>query len=66
MKQELICVKCGKPWKPLENTCECGAFCAWGYEIGKPLSWDINEGGKWTPKPVDISLNEDLTEDELL
>lgn len=65
-EKKLICVKCGRSWPKFANLCECGGFCSWGYEMGKPLSYKIDESGKWIPNPVDTTLNENFTEDELL
>lgn len=52
-----ICVLCGKPWLPsIKNRCECGGFCTWGYELGKPLSWIVQEDGKWILNPPSKNL----------
>jgi hypothetical protein len=67
MEPELICVLCGRPWLPkTKNKCECGGMCSWGYEMGKPLSYSVTENGKWVPNPVDTSINENFSEDEML
>lgn len=49
----MICVLCGQEWGvkfPFTNICEnekCKGVCTWGYELGKPLSWNIDENKKW-------------------
>lgn len=48
----MICVLCGQEWGakfPFTNICEnekCKGVCTWGYELGKPLSWNIDENKK--------------------
>lgn len=57
-EKKFICVLCGRDWKPYMNVCECGGFCTWGYEIGKPLSWTIEDDGKWKSNtPTDDKMD---------
>lgn len=61
-EQPLICVLCGTPWGMFNNVCdnkECNGFCTWGHELNKPLSYTIEENGKWTPNDPKVS-DEDL------
>jgi hypothetical protein len=47
-KKKLICVLCGKEWLPeFKNRCECGGFSTWGYDMGKPESFIVDENGVW-------------------
>lgn len=53
MDEELVCVLCGIKWRPRANVCTCGGFCSWGDKMGgPPSSWNIQNDGAWTPKPV--------------
>jgi hypothetical protein len=52
--KKLICVLCGQEWGEFTNRCEnpnCNGFCSWGYELNKPLSWNIDNEGIWRPNP---------------
>jgi len=61
--KKLICVLCGQEWgvkSPFINICEneeCRGFCTWGYELGKPLSFVIDEKGEWHLKLPENKLN---------
>ena len=70
-EKPMICVLCGHPWgveNPFTNRCEntnCNGFCTWGHELGKPLSFTVDENNNWIPNappPDDFGLDE-LKED---
>lgn len=54
-EKPMICVLCGTPWgvkNQFTNVCEnpeCSGFCSWGHEMNNPLSFSVQEDGKWIP-----------------
>lgn len=55
-EKKLICVLCGHEWiNPISNVCEneeCDGLCTWGYEMGKPSSFTVDENDQWHLNPA--------------